>query len=467
MSDPQTVEFPPKGFVPAPSAVEGVEVFVPSLSEDHLDKVVAFRCPNCGGHSAYDIGAEGLTCTSCGHTEAIDHEVVGRSAEAQDFRVEAPSPAIGSFTAPIASSDAPPVITIDEETPVTNEDEPTGHSELPETHLNIPVVQVDQWHSDRQMLECNNCRAGLLLEDRELTKVCPFCASEQIVQHQFDVDQMRPGYMIPFKVLAEPAVEQIRAWFASNWFVPNDLEKRAHLDELVGIYVPYWTFSAHCAGEYQARVGTNHTRTDSKGNTRTYTTWEWKSGSYSLQYVDILVVGSSQLHPKVLPKVEAKFHMRDLVEYDPSFLAGFNAQTYEVERDDAWQLGQDEMRSRIKTHCRRELGGDKVEKFTMTCDFDDERWRYVLLPLYVTSFRYEDELYQVLINGQSGHLAGQRPIDWRKFTAVVVAIIVLAILAIVFFLSQFENRGILMVPLVGGGAAIFALYSYIQNLRLR
>jgi hypothetical protein len=59
----------------------------------------------------------------------------------------------------------------------------------------------------------------------------------------------------------------------------------------------------------------------------------------------------------------------------------------------------------------------------MKLDFSDESWRYILLPVYLATYQYEERVFQVMINGQTGAVAGQRPVDWLKIWLVVAALL--------------------------------------------
>jgi hypothetical protein len=59
----------------------------------------------------------------------------------------------------------------------------------------------------------------------------------------------------------------------------------------------------------------------------------------------------------------------------------------------------------------------------MNLDFSAESWRYVLLPVYIANYRFQDQNYQVMVNGQTGAVAGQRPVDWTRVWLVVAALL--------------------------------------------
>jgi hypothetical protein len=64
-----------------------------------------------------------------------------------------------------------------------------------------------------------------------------------------------------------------------------------------------------------------------------------------------------------------------------------------------------------------------VRNFSMSLDFAEESWRYVLLPIYLTTYQFERKNYQVMINGQTGSIAGSRPVDWAKLWLVIASLL--------------------------------------------
>jgi predicted RNA-binding Zn-ribbon protein involved in translation (DUF1610 family)/predicted heme/steroid binding protein len=428
MSEENT--FAPQGYVPTRSALDGITVYMPAPQIETLEETVSFACPNCGGKTAYNVREGGLSCTTCGYYQEPEGKRVGRRAEAQEFRTERSVQekeerirrSLGQ--APPATAAAAAVGTeAAEEDPFSFEDEPTG---APGVGLDQPDANYD-WGEDRQQLECGNCGAEILLAPKALTHTCPFCGSSQVVQTQFKNDKMRPRYLIPFKVEVQQAKSIILEWLDSSWMTPGDLKQRAGLDELTGIYLPYWSFSATCSADWKAQVGHTRYYTDSKGNRRSRTVWKWESGRVHEPIQNLLVPGTNKLNVHLLEEI-TQFNLADLVEYDPAFIAGFNAQTYDVELDSAWGEGRRRMGEMTKRACKKQASTNKIRNFSMNMDFDDETWRYVLLPVYLTTYRYEDETFQVKVNGQMGEITGQRPVDWRKVIAACAASIVPSIL---------------------------------------
>jgi len=386
-----TQQFPPTGFVPTESAVAGITVFMPAPpAPDVRREVVDFKCPNCGANQAYSAADQSLTCTACGYREVPRQEVVGKKAAEFEFKVET-------------------------------------------------LQQAAQgWGVERKELACQNCGAVLNLPPDMMTHVCPFCLSSFVVQQKAAQDVLRPTYLIPPKVADQAARDRVNVWLGSSWMTPRALSSAAVLDRFTSLYLPFWTFDARTAADWKAEVG--HTVTTGTGkNRRTYTVWHWKSGHVDLTIDDLLVSGTARVSEVILGKM-SNFSTAELVPYDSVFLAGISTLAYERNLEAAWEIGRSRMRGQTKDACYRQINSSKVRNFSMQMDFNDESWRYVLLPVYVSTYKYQDRTFQVLVNGLTGKVGGQRPVDWFKVGLAVAGIILAAILGMILTGTLFSGQ---------------------------
>ena len=361
-------QFPPPDFVQTPSAVPGIIVYRPRPPEETHQEVVEFTCPQCAASKAYSAENGGLTCTFCGYNEKPAGEVLGRGAEEFEFTVE----------------------TV----------ERAAHG----------------WGQERKELVCNNCSAHTTFSIDMLTHTCPFCASNQVMQVKAPQDVLRPRFLIPFKTTEDECRAVAAGWLGNSWMLPQGLQQLARTAPFTPIYIPYWTFDANIAASWRAQVAHQKQRTvwvNGKRTTRTETVWKWESGSVSLFIDDMLVNGSSRLSALLLKKVR-QYQLDALVAYDPTFLAGIQAQAYDVALEPAWEQGRQGMREYTKSKCKAQATSQRMRNFSMSLDFSNESWRYILLPIYLSSYQYGEQSYQVVVNGQSGVIAGQRPVDWQK-----------------------------------------------------
>jgi hypothetical protein len=156
---------------------------------------------------------------------------------------------------------------------------------------------------------------------------------------------------------------------------------------------------------------------------------------------DLLRPGTARLSHLLLEQIN-KFDLSQLRPYEPVFLAGLQALTYDVALEHAWELGRNEMRERTRSACRGQASTSQIRNFSMSLDFSNESWRYILLPVYLAGYQTQGHSYQVVINGQSGIIAGQRPVDWTKVWLVIAAILTPGVLLAIAGLSTILLGGV-------------------------
>jgi ribosomal protein S27AE len=399
MSNP----FPPPGYIPTESALSGIDVFMPAPPDSRPQaEIVDFKCPQCGATTAFSVADGGLTCTHCGYYEAPKAAQVGRGAAQFEFTVETMQRA------------------------------------------------AQGWGVERKEIACQNCGATTSLPLESLTYTCAFCGSNKVIQRQAAQDALRPRYIIPFKVKAEACAQIARGWLGSSWMTPANLREISQLGKFTGVYLPYWTLDSTTHANWKAEVG--HTKTEryydnGEWKTRTVVEWRWESGHVDLAIDDLPVSGTARLSSLLLSKVQG-FNLGELVDYDPNFLAGLQAQAYDVTLEKAWETGRGQMREQTRQACLAQASTSQVRNFSMSLDFADESWRYILAPVYISNYTYGGKTFQAMVNGQTGAIAGQRPVDWNKVWLAIAALLTPGVL--------FSLIGLITIPLAGIGVGLGA-----------
>ncbi|MDD5369054.1 MAG: hypothetical protein PHQ40_08215 [Anaerolineaceae bacterium] len=208
---------------------------------------------------------------------------------------------------------------------------------------------------------------------------------------------------------------------------PTDLSSSGASIQFKGMYLPYWTFSAYITAQWKAEVG--YERTEShydaashSTQTRTVIDWRWENGTINLPIENMMVAGTQNVSAILLEKV-SPFPLSDLVDYNPDFLAGWQAKSYDTSLQPAWETGKARMRMMAKDVCVQDIPTSHVRNFSMSADFADESWRLILVPVYLSAYRFQDKSYQVLVNGQTGMVSGQKPVAWWKVVAAILALL--------------------------------------------
>ncbi len=354
-----------------------------------------FTCPACGAQAEWNPAKQGLICPFCG--------------------TESPYKADPS-TGAIAEIDLV-----------------TALRELSDDQRG--------WQAERRSVQCQSCRAVMVYDPTRVGQNCEFCGSPALVPYEEIKAPIRPQSLLPFKLPRTAVHDSIRQWWGGRWFAPNALKRRALVDQIKGLYIPYWTFDArvHCpwtaeAGHYyyvQERVRDNQGRWQTRQVRKVR--WEPASGAIDHFFDDEPVPGTTGVQRDLLKAVEP-FPTRELVPYDPSYLSGYVVEHYQVVLVDAVRQSRESMNAQLRSMCAREVPGDTHRNLRIFPSYSGETFKHILVPIWLLTYTYGSRTYQVVANGYTGRLAGHYPKSaWKIAGAVLLAIIVLLI---VLFLTE-------------------------------
>ena len=286
---------------------------------------------------------------------------------------------------------------------------------------------------------CKNCGAQLFTETDQRSDVCPFCDSTYV--RALDPSRrgrQQPEFVIGFAITPQEAANRFRDWIAQNaWFRPGDLSLKALLEKQKGVYLPFWHFSMLAQSRWTASIGEHwyrterYTTTDSRGKrvTRTRrireTEWWPLVGKFHRYHSGFLVSGSHGLPQAEADRIQP-FELPALKRYQPYFLAGWMCEEYSVSREDALTTCREEFSRRQREQVHQFLPGDTQREVNIQTEFEQIHSDLCLLPIYVLSYRYQQNVYRFLVNGQTGRIAGDKPVSYRRITMAIVSAILFA-----------------------------------------
>src|SRR5687767_9767835 len=298
------------------------------------------------------------------------------------------------------------------------------------------------WQTERRTVQCQSCKAVMVFDPARVGQNCEFCGSPSLVSYDEIKAPIRPTGLLPFKIDKAHVRDDIRRWWRSKWLAPGRLAKAALVDTVRSLYIPYWTFDARVHCPWEAEAGYHYyvavEGRDSKGNRvvrqERRTRWEPASGVIDHFFDDEPVPGTQGLPIDLLRQVEP-FPTKEIVAYDTAFLSGHVVEHYQVVLLDAAQRSQEQMNAKLQALCAQQVPGDTHRNLRINPDYASRTFKHVLVPIWLLSYDYGRKAYQVIVNGYTGQIAGNRPYSaWKIFFAVVAAI--LAGLVVLFLSNQ-------------------------------
>lgn len=305
----------------------------------------------------------------------------------------------------------------------------------------IPIEDAKEreslkWGNSVKSVICKSCGAESIYDELKVSDVCPYCGSNLVVDADAP-EAMPPNGVCGFRITVKEAAERFKKWIKRKFFAPNIVRRTAKPDAFSGVYLPYWTFDTDTYSTYTARYGIDRTVRDSDGHSHTVTDWYNTKGDFDYFIDDLPVPGTERYDKSILSQIQP-FDTNNSVPYRPEYIAGFLAERYSVGIDEAWENGKISakslLESRIRSKILDENHADRVSDLKVSSNFSNVKFKYIMLPIWLSSFKYKDKIYNFMVNGQTGKVGGKSPVAaWKVILAVIIG---LAIAAGLFILSQ-------------------------------
>ena len=288
------------------------------------------------------------------------------------------------------------------------------------------------------LVSCATCGAEVTLKPEVVSDFCPFCQNPVVVHSEKISQVLQPQYLLPFDLDAPKAHGFFKKWISKLWFAPSRLKKEVdQIEKLKGIYLPYWTYDAKTVSEYKGQRGTTYTTTRKVGNSTTVVTqvrWVNTSGVVAKNFDDVLVCASKSLPVDRIDKLEP-WDTKNWVTYDTKYLSGFQAEKYQMDVAESFVTGKKKIENLITQAIKWDIGGDHQRITWVHTSWKDITFKHVLLPVWVSAYRFQNKVYQFLVNARTGEVQGTRPYSIPKIIGAIVGF-VLVIVLIVFIAGR-------------------------------
>ena len=309
-----------------------------------------------------------------------------------------------------------------------------------EQYLRPQAGQLQMLAQNALEVQCNSCGAIVTFVPPEVARECDFCGAQIVAQPKAADPTVAPEGVLPFRITHQQATLAVRQWLSSRWFAPDALKRFARPEAIDGIYLPYWTYDAHTTSYYTGQRGehyyeTEHyTERDAQGNSvqRTRqvrkTRWYGASGTVARWFDDLLVPATRSLLPIVSTLLSHGTWSRSN-RMSRLIFPAIKAQRYQVELGEGFEQAKVIAARVIEGDVRRDIGGDEQRISNVTTHYAGITFKHLLLPVYAGAYRLNQKVYQIVINGRTGEVQGDRPYSFIK-----IALLVLTILFIVGFI---------------------------------
>jgi hypothetical protein len=348
---------------------ESVSPLQPAEPEEAAGQ--SFQCAQCGGCMYFNPRSSNLTCSYCGHTQLVE------SVQAADTAEQ-----VIDFV--------------------------------------LPTTRAHRWAEARQRVVCQSCGAVALVDPGRLSGRCSYCGSNQLIDSPAAVEFVEPQVIGLASLDAKAARRLIKEWLGKGFFAPDNLMRDAGRFDLRLAYYPFWTFDGTLELPWSCEVNAGSSKNPN---------WVPRSGLEFEMYDDVLVPGLGILPQDEITAIEP-FLLKEVVEFKPEHLAGWPAVSYDLPLAEASLKAREKVAARVRRRLSASIepGREKRDIRSAAGKWSGVTFKNVLLPLWVGTYQFRGKAYHLLINGQTGKVAGARPRDDLKVAMVVIAALLLLVL---------------------------------------
>lgn len=282
----------------------------------------------------------------------------------------------------------------------------------------------EQWKDSKRTFKCKSCGAQIVLNKYEMASKCSYCNTPSMISTDA-LPGLRPDAIIPFKISKEKANEQFKIKTQKKKFIPNDFKKNIPKTQIGSTYISSFALSINVSASYHGTREISRTIHTSDGMTTERITVPF-SGNIQQGFDDIVIESSDKIDQSQINSI-LPYDFKESYDYDDDFTCGYSVQYYNQTVTEATAIAKQQALNSLERTIRK--SNSIVKTLYITPNYSDEKYTYVLLPLYFINFSYKGKQYMNLMNGQTGATSGNLPKSPFKI-ALFSIFLVLAIIAL-------------------------------------
>ncbi|MBR6918398.1 MAG: hypothetical protein IKN38_09465 [Clostridia bacterium] len=330
-----------------------------------------YKCPCCGGAIAFDSTLQKMKCPYC------DTEFEVETLQSYDEELR---------------QDAPDNMTWD-----TNAGDTWQYGET----------------DGMRTYACKSCGGEIVGDETLAATSCPYCGNPVVLMGQF-TGALKPDLIIPFKLDKKAAKEGLNRHLKGKKLLPKVFKDQNHIDEVKGLYVPFWLFDAHSDALIRYKGTKIRTWSDSNYN-YTQTSYYALIRGGSVAFANVPVDGSSKMEDDLMQSIEP-FNINEAMNFQTAYLAGYVADKYDVTADDSIGIAN----ARVKKSTEDAFASTTTEYTSVVAEnsninLSNGKAKYALYPVWILNTTWNGQNYRFAMNGQTGKFVGDLPMDKGAF----------------------------------------------------
>lgn len=274
---------------------------------------------------------------------------------------------------------------------------------------------------------CQSCGGEIVAEMTTAATSCPYCGNPVVLTGRLCGD-LKPDYVLPFQLDREAAKAALKKHIGGKKLVPKLFRSDHHLDEIKGVYVPFWLFDADADANIRYNATRVRTWSDSRYNyTETSHFALLRAGKIGFDHVP--VDGSSKMADDLMESIEP-FDFKKAVDFQTAYLSGYLADRYDVTAEQSVARANERVKlSTEQAFAETAVGYTTVLPQSSNIRLSNGKAQYALYPVWLLQTSWQGQNYLFAMNGQTGKLVGNLPMDkaaywrwWAIWTAALGAL---------------------------------------------
>ena len=330
-----------------------------------MSAIQEYKCPCCGGAIAFDSGIQKMKCPYC--DSEFDMETLRGYDE--DLQVDAPD------------------------------------------EMNWDTTAGTEWQDSENMnvFVCKSCGGEIVGDANTAATACPYCGNPVVMTGRLS-GALKPDLVIPFKLDKEAAKQGLMNHLSGKRLLPKVFKEQNHIDEVKGIYVPFWLFDADADANIRYRATRLRTWSDSRYN-YTETSYFSVLRGGNLRFRAVPVDGSTKMADDLMESIEP-FDLKDAVDFQTAYLAGYLADKYDVDAEQSIVRANDRIKKSTEQNFAQTVHGfHTVVPEASNIRLTSGKAKYALYPVWLLNTTWQGKQYTFAMNGQTGRFVGNLPVD--------------------------------------------------------
>lgn len=343
-----------------------------------MGNLLEYKCPSCGGALNFDSSIQKMKCPYCD----------------TEFKLET----------------------------LKKYDDELNDEKSDDINWNIQNTNYLSAKEDNELNTyiCQSCGGEIVGDKTTASTKCPFCDTPVIITQKFS-GNLRPDYIIPFKLDKQAAKDGLKKHLKKKFFLPKVFKSENHIDEIKGVYVPFWLFGAHADGQARYRATRTSVWSDSNYN-YTQTSFYSVVRVGNLDFENIPVNGCSKISNDLMESLEP-FNHKDAVDFQTAYLAGYISNKYDITASESVTRANERVKHTVEDALKSTVTGfNTILTQSSSVNLNGGSIKYALYPVWLLNTTWNNKKYTFAMNGQTGQFVGNLPMDKKAYLKWFAAI---------------------------------------------